>query len=463
MPSKTTPKPRYPLPEVLEPESDWCVMLKVPAHLDYLTTLITQLRYLTFSNQFERDDTATGAATVSRRWDTALFSEPITIVDCEGDMAFDMRVKPGQPWITQVSTDSGATWHDAIIQPHWESGGLVIPPVEDTQQAVDNAAAIVRQFWQSLAQQMLDDLNADVPRADTVNAIQDSLGRYGAGADIRTAIEAAYDAFAGAEAELQTDATTDCLWYDVFQAMRDFIESQSSNFLERLPDWLGDLPEILDGSIKQTFAGVLLAMGASPAWNYIINNGGVPQGVTDFAILCDAIDYEGITYRIVGPEHFELTADTGYNVTECDKFPVSLLDGEKIEACVMSAYLPGIAAPYRYIGFTSKDIGCDDDDPSSIFSTLYETLTPCEDCTSWYGLRDASGSLPLEADLDGFLAAAGMAALDIKQYATGFTAEALGPGTGNVGVDLHKTQIGGPEPGPETVTYEVYVIISTGA
>lgn len=85
------PIARFPLPEDLEVSETMCVTIRIPNDQQYLSTLIGLLDMLKWSRNFARDDSGTGAAVVSRTWQTALESEPISVEDC--DMP-EFRINP---------------------------------------------------------------------------------------------------------------------------------------------------------------------------------------------------------------------------------------------------------------------------------------------------------------------------------------------------------------------------------
>lgn len=85
------PIPRFPLPDDLAPEGTICVRITIPADQQYLSTLIGLIDLLKWSRNFARDPSGTGAATVSRTWQSALESEPIEVEGC--DMP-DFRINP---------------------------------------------------------------------------------------------------------------------------------------------------------------------------------------------------------------------------------------------------------------------------------------------------------------------------------------------------------------------------------
>lgn len=110
MPKKArSEKFRFDLPAVINPEEDWCIVVKIPGHTDYLAALMGQLALLTRSENFARDDTLTGAAETAHRWKDALYSQPITRFTCEALMT-DVRQNEDEPCTLEKTFDGGETW-----------------------------------------------------------------------------------------------------------------------------------------------------------------------------------------------------------------------------------------------------------------------------------------------------------------------------------------------------------------
>src|SRR4029453_7128941 len=107
-------------PDPINPRSLVCIKALVPNDTLYIAAFWKAYMYFTSPLAWE-DDSAHTAKDVAEIWAGAWAiagSQWEAGIRCEGEaVPFDMRVKPGTPWVTQVSTDSGVTWHDAIIQP----------------------------------------------------------------------------------------------------------------------------------------------------------------------------------------------------------------------------------------------------------------------------------------------------------------------------------------------------------
>jgi len=93
--------PQLPLPDDWEPEEIWHVRVPIPGGSDYLAVLAGWLHGLTYSANHDRDETKTGAATVSRTWQRALGSRPIERCDLE------LRQNPYNPCILEFNDGEG--------------------------------------------------------------------------------------------------------------------------------------------------------------------------------------------------------------------------------------------------------------------------------------------------------------------------------------------------------------------
>lgn len=98
---------RFPLPDDLTPDGTMCVKIRIPDDQQYLGTLIGLLDMLKWSENFDRDPTKLGAATVSRTWQSALESEPIEVEGC--DMP-DFRINPETCLLEVDCSDDGTDW-----------------------------------------------------------------------------------------------------------------------------------------------------------------------------------------------------------------------------------------------------------------------------------------------------------------------------------------------------------------
>lgn len=105
------PIPRVELPAEWTPEGTICALVPIPDDPEFLSALVGLIDQLRLSRTFARDVTKTGASIVARTWASALNTQPIATIDCEGVVTvFDVRQRPDEPCILEKSTDGGETW-----------------------------------------------------------------------------------------------------------------------------------------------------------------------------------------------------------------------------------------------------------------------------------------------------------------------------------------------------------------
>lgn len=109
------------IPDDLDPDEDWCVVIQIPGDTQYLEQLSGYLSKLGWSSTFARDETGTQAAQVSRRWQRALDKVPPRVVEC-GFMV-DVRQNSDDPCELDKTFDDGTTWEQ------WANLQLCAPQV----------------------------------------------------------------------------------------------------------------------------------------------------------------------------------------------------------------------------------------------------------------------------------------------------------------------------------------------
>lgn len=102
--------PRFQLPDDWSPDGTACVVFRVPNDQQYFSQIIGLVDALKWSRNFARDETNTGAATVSRTWQAALESEPVIFQGC--DMP-EFRINP-ETCLLEVDCSGEGDW-----QPVW--------------------------------------------------------------------------------------------------------------------------------------------------------------------------------------------------------------------------------------------------------------------------------------------------------------------------------------------------------
>lgn len=148
------PIARFPLPTNLEPDGTRCVMVTIPDDDQYQSVLIGLIDLLTWSRNFARDGTKTGAATVSRTWQNALRITPI-IQGCAMITDLEFRPVEGNPCQMEYSTDGGETWEIAFdISECINPIAPVSPETDDC-----NAASNVIQLFTEMMELINDGLD----------------------------------------------------------------------------------------------------------------------------------------------------------------------------------------------------------------------------------------------------------------------------------------------------------------
>lgn len=295
-------QPGYKLPS--EPDSGsefYRICVAVPRRWEYLVAFFGTLEYLGTWLAWERD-TARNGKIAAGVWRAAneITHENFEQGECTEPMTFDMRVKPGTPWVTEVSTDGGVSWHDAIIQPHWDPYQYHEPV--SAERAEELAALIYRNFHEYIANKFATDLGLSVPKLTTISGLMATFAPYGAGAAFESALGEAYDTFAAAGAEAQASYTGDCAFFEDQPTLKDLIQ-QYADWMNRLGDWmvnsLNSTSDALIGSLNAA-AG---AISGSMLAQWAVNGGGGGGGA-DFGGDCEVeydFEFEGAPYRLVGP------------------------------------------------------------------------------------------------------------------------------------------------------------------
>lgn len=133
------PGARFPLPENWEVEDTICVTFVIPDDPEYLATITGLVDELKWSKSFARDETGTGAATVSRTWATALESQPALTQGC--DMP-EFRI--GDDCLLEVNcgTDDEPNWQPVFTAPQ-PGGEAEVPYPPGTTEYEDDTARCI--------------------------------------------------------------------------------------------------------------------------------------------------------------------------------------------------------------------------------------------------------------------------------------------------------------------------------
>lgn len=118
------PRARFDLPQNWTPAGTVCVKIPCPDDPQYITMLMGLVTELTWSYNFQRDDTTQGAATVSRTWLAALNSTPMVVEGCEDMPAF--RINP-ETCLLEVDC-GGDNWKPVYTPDYDPTQDAPVPP-----------------------------------------------------------------------------------------------------------------------------------------------------------------------------------------------------------------------------------------------------------------------------------------------------------------------------------------------
>lgn len=278
MPGTISYQNRFPLPDNWNVDDYICVVVPLPNDPQYIGIFRGLLETLTWQRSFMLHPTENAAYQVSKTWERCFASRELKFDDCgEFDMALDFRVKPGIPYTTQVSTDGGLTWHDMLIQPHWD-GATVAPPITSQDDANALSAALMKQFWLYLVQQINDGIDGGQTKSQTISQISGTFVPYGAGASFSDAVAHAYDTFNAMGGTEQAEWLDDCNYTDMYDDMRDFANSNPYAWLDMMAQWLFDHLDDWSDTLMYWLNSAAASLGGSQVWNWTANQGGAGGG-----------------------------------------------------------------------------------------------------------------------------------------------------------------------------------------
>lgn len=261
MPGTISYQNRFPLPANWNVEETICCVVRIPRDPEYIAIFRGLLESLTWQRSFTLHPTENAAYQVSKTWERAL-ARNLLFGDCEDIiMAFDQRVKPGQPWIMQASTDGGVTWHDALIQANW-SANITAMTLPSTSTAAADLSAQVLKWLQGIMITINDGIALPEPKAATVQRVIDSLSQYGAGAVLTPAIESVYDA-AVADAGAAASAADDCEYIDAFQYAKGTLEGAGAGLYQQLSTVLGNIDTQVTNGVSALLFNIAKILGAA--------------------------------------------------------------------------------------------------------------------------------------------------------------------------------------------------------
>lgn len=224
---------RFPLPDDWEVSDTQCVIVRIPNDQQYLSQFIGLVDQLKWSRNFARDDTQTGAAIVSRTWQAALESEPVT-VGC----GIILRQNPANVCQLQQSIDGGATWTLAFDYSLCSESITVLAPYPGSPTgASDAAAAAVRNILIGLLT-----LTPDIcawTRAEYIENATAYMRLFDASYANPTGLGALYDVWCGMTGAEQEEFLSECTFWDYKQ------DAQNCSDADGLFDWLNCLNQTI--------------------------------------------------------------------------------------------------------------------------------------------------------------------------------------------------------------------------
>lgn len=179
-------KSRFDLPDDWTPEGLVCVTFPCPDDPQYTSMLAGLVDMLKFSQNFQRDPTGQGAATVSRTWQSALESQPYSIrfiEDC-GEMPYLLRQNPDNPCQLQQSQDDGETWTLAYDHSLCQPVSAGVPPND-----VDDTLAKIPEIEKDIIDIIID--NIGLPPEQIEALVLDAIQAYDPSYDDTEAIHEA--------------------------------------------------------------------------------------------------------------------------------------------------------------------------------------------------------------------------------------------------------------------------------
>lgn len=247
------PIARFPLPDDWEPEGTRCVIVNIPDDPQYLATLTGLLDLLKWSDNFARDDTKEGAATVCRTWQKALEAQPLTWGDCEQMI---LRQNPTNPCQLQQSQDGGDTWTLAFDYSLCADVITVPAPYPGSETGASDAAAA---SMRNIFEQLCNLVDCEASRDSYIATATAYMRTYDAGYANPAALGAIYDAFCALDPTEQDYAKSDC----PYQEHKDDMEACAS--VEGLYDWLNCAAATINGWLDDTSSDLMSALNQAAA------------------------------------------------------------------------------------------------------------------------------------------------------------------------------------------------------
>lgn len=298
MDANTVPIGRVGLPENWEPEGVICVCVPCPDDPQFVSMVIGMVDNLRWSSLYARDETHNGAAIVSRVWDAALRSRPISVVECGADMYFDVRINPSNPCQMQASTDGGETWHLALDLSCSGGTGNPPPPESGDTDAGQFAGLYITQFIMNLLI-MLEETSIYNDFRDTFVLF---MGPTGLPEQTLQAMASAI--WAKKPVTMPIDIGDQCEFECIYQQMKQW---QFDNWLEYqvnfAANWASFQVCTALGALEKVLHETAAWMGAN-VLNQLLLNKGADAGLVNFGSGC-ALEERCDDFRL-SPDHWSV-------------------------------------------------------------------------------------------------------------------------------------------------------------
>lgn len=270
---------KFPLPDEWQPTGTRRVVITIPDDNQYQETLIGLLDSLRWSSSFDKDPTKTGAAIVSRTWETALDTEPIEL---EGN-ALMLRQNPANNCQLQQSIDGGETWTLAFDYSLCKPA-ITVPPIRPSSPTAqsDAAAGWIRGVFEGL----LAVIDCELTTQQNVTAMTDYIRQYDATFASPAALGALVDEFCPLSTEQKTEYLGDCLYVDAYDTLAEQVISAAGAVnLDSMAEWLLDLLNTTGDAIIGTLAQVASVITGDGHQNFA--NMGAAGGGAGFGATCE--------------------------------------------------------------------------------------------------------------------------------------------------------------------------------
>lgn len=241
---------RLKLPDDWEPTGYQCVTLQIPAGEQYLHAFSAAVGLLTIQKTWARDDTRTGAKTVAKTWENALYIMPWSVSDtC------------------------------AVI---------AVPPITNQDDADDAAAAVILQFFVPIIHTINTLAPTSAGCSTAVDAVMADLADYGADSATRGQLERLCADLNELPPADRLNYELGCPQIDQWEDLRNKIKDNPLDWLNKLSEWLLGWVDSTTDKIFESINTVSGLLGGANIFNFIAHHGGItPGGGAGFGTDCE--------------------------------------------------------------------------------------------------------------------------------------------------------------------------------